>query len=66
MADDAFSVPSYFASGQDAICKDDSCKWPSGSSNNVVQRRVRVRVLTQRNGIQHWWSEALPKNSTHN
>ena len=37
-----FLAPSYFASGQDAICNADSCKWPSGSSNTVVQRRVLV------------------------
>ena len=42
LADDTFSVPSYFASRQDAVCNDDSCKWSSGSSNNVVQRCVLV------------------------
>ena len=47
--DDAFSTPSYFASWQDAICNDNSCKWPSGSSNNVVQ--CRVPLLAQHSRI---------------
>ena len=62
--DDAFSAPSYFASWQDTICNDDSCKWPSGLSNNVVplcvlvfwaiaypaQRNYRDDVCTRHNG----------------
>ena len=48
-ADDAFLDPLYFASVQNAICNDDSCKWPSDLSNNVVQHRVLV-----------WLSHCLP------
>ena len=42
MTDDTFSASLYFVSGQDAICNDDSCNCPSGSSNKLVQRGVHL------------------------
>ena len=32
-----FLASSDFASWQDAVCNDDSCKWPPGLSNSMLQ-----------------------------
>ena len=61
--DDAFSAPSYFASWQDTICNDDSCKWLSGLSNNVVPRRVIVVWAIAYPAQRNYWGDMCTRHN---